>query len=64
MKRRHFLQGSLSLLATTRLMAQRTELDCDIVVAGGGVGGFAAALAGSATECAWLRKKPIGSEDN
>ncbi len=45
MKRRHFLQGSLSLLATTRLMAQRTELDCDIVVAGGGVGGFAAALA-------------------
>jgi len=45
MDRREFLQYSASLLAIPRLYAKAQELDCEIAVIGGGVGGFAAALA-------------------
>ena len=45
MDRRKFLQYSASLLAVPRLYASAPELECDIAVIGGGVGGFAAALA-------------------
>ncbi len=45
MNRRNFLQYSASLLAIPSLYAKALELDCDIAVIGGGVGGFAAALA-------------------
>src|SRR5438270_12027676 len=44
MNRRIFLQQTVSLLALPRLFAQ-AELQCDLAVIGGGVGGFAAALA-------------------
>jgi hypothetical protein len=43
--RRGFLQGAAALLAGSRLFAAGRELDCDVAVIGGGVGGFAAALA-------------------
>jgi hypothetical protein len=45
MNRRKFLQYSASLLAIPSLYARARELACDIAVIGGGVGGFAAALA-------------------
>ena len=45
MERRTFLQGAAALLAAARLNAAGGELDCDVAVIGGGVGGFAAALA-------------------
>jgi hypothetical protein len=45
MKRRKFLRYSVSLLALPSLYARAKELTCDIAVIGGGVGGFAAALA-------------------
>jgi hypothetical protein len=45
MNRRKFLQYSASLLAIPTLYAGARELACDIAVIGGGVGGFAAALA-------------------
>ena len=45
MNRRKFLQYSASLLAIPSLYAKSRELDCEIAVIGGGVGGFAAALA-------------------
>jgi FAD dependent oxidoreductase len=44
MNRRTFVQQAASLLALPRLFAQ-SELKCDVAVIGGGVGGFAAALA-------------------
>ncbi len=44
MNRRHFLRSAASLLAAAKMVSAR-ELDCDIAVIGGGVGGFAAALA-------------------
>jgi len=45
MNRRKFFQCSASLLVVPSLYAKAGELDCDIAVIGGGVGGFAAALA-------------------
>jgi hypothetical protein len=45
MNRRNFLQYSASLLAIPSLYTRARELTCDIAVIGGGVGGFAAALA-------------------
>jgi hypothetical protein len=45
MKRRKFLQYSVSLLALPSLYAKSREFNFDIAVIGGGVGGFAAALA-------------------
>ena len=45
MNRRHFLQGSLFALGAARLWAKANELACDVLVVGGGTGGFAAALA-------------------
>lgn len=44
MNRRRFLQ-SATLLAIPKLFAKAKELRCDVAVIGGGVGGFAAALA-------------------
>ena len=43
--RRHFLTGAASLLTLPRISAQTRELDCDVAVIGGSVGGFAATLA-------------------
>lgn len=46
MNRRSFIRtGAATLAATAKLFARDTELDCDVAVIGGGVGGFAAALA-------------------
>ncbi len=45
MNRRQFLQCSVSLLAIPSLYGGSKELNCDVAVIGGGVGGFAAALA-------------------
>jgi len=45
LERRSFLLGAGVLLAASRLAAAGKELDCDVAVIGGGVGGFAAALA-------------------
>jgi hypothetical protein len=45
MNRRNFLQYSASLLAIPSLYGKARELTCDVAVIGGGVGGFAAALA-------------------
>jgi hypothetical protein len=45
MNRRTFLQYSGSLIAIPSLYAKAGELECDVAVIGGGVGGFAAALA-------------------
>ena len=45
MNRRQFVKQTSSLLLLSRLKAQSRELDADILVAGGGVGGFAAAYA-------------------
>lgn len=45
MNRRTFVQSALSILAVPRAVAQSRELSCDVAVIGGGVGGFAAALA-------------------
>ncbi len=45
MNRRKFLQYSASLLAVPSLYGNARELECEIAVIGGGVGGFAAALA-------------------
>ena len=45
MNRRRFLQRSASLLVIPKLLARARELRCDVAVIGGGVGGFAAALA-------------------
>jgi hypothetical protein len=45
MNRRRFLQRSASLLAIPKMFAKAGELRCDVAVIGGGVGGFAAALA-------------------
>src|SRR5208283_479998 len=45
MHRRKFLQYSVSLLAVPSLYGNARELECEIAVIGGGVGGFAAALA-------------------
>ncbi len=45
MNRRTWLKGAAGLLGADVLRAAGTELDCDVLVAGGGVGGFAAALA-------------------
>lgn len=43
MNRRAFLLSSAA--AASRLLAKNTESDCDVLVVGGGVGGFAAAIA-------------------
>ena len=43
--RRGFLEGAGALVAWARLSAESRELDCDVAVIGGGVGGVAAALA-------------------
>jgi hypothetical protein len=45
MIRRHFLQKSLVALAAVPRRAAGKELHCDVLVVGGGTGGFAAALA-------------------
>jgi hypothetical protein len=45
MNRRNFLKSTASLAILPHLLAQRSELECDVAVIGGGVGGFAAALA-------------------
>jgi len=45
MNRRKFLQYSASLLAIPSSYGNARELECEIAVIGGGVGGFAAALA-------------------
>jgi hypothetical protein len=45
MNRRQFLQRSATLLPIPELFASARELKCDVAVIGGGVGGFAAALA-------------------
>ncbi len=45
MNRRHFLQSSASLLALRRVLGNPAELECDVAIIGGGVGGTAAALA-------------------
>ena len=45
MNRRTFLECSASLLAIPRAWADARELACDVAVIGGGVGGFAGALA-------------------
>ena len=45
MNRRVFLQYSASLLAISKAWANARELWCDVAVIGGGVGGFAGALA-------------------
>jgi hypothetical protein len=45
MNRRKFFQCSASLLAIPSLHAKAPDLECEIAVIGGGVGGFAAALA-------------------
>jgi len=46
MDRRQFLHQSLSVIAASQLRAKESELNCDLLIVGGGVGGFAAALAG------------------
>ena len=43
--RRDFLRGASALFALAPSLTAARELDCDIAVIGGGVGGFAAALA-------------------
>lgn len=43
--RRDFLRMAPPFLALPRLIAQSSELSCDVAVIGGGTGGFAAALA-------------------
>ncbi len=45
MNRRQFLQRSAALTIAWQLNSKPGEMQCDILVAGGGVGGFAAALA-------------------
>lgn len=45
MDRRRFLCQSFSSLLASQLAAKDSELKCDVLVIGGGVGGFAAALA-------------------
>jgi hypothetical protein len=45
MTRRSLLSRAASLLALPALRAQSNEFNCDVAVIGGGVGGFAAALA-------------------
>lgn len=45
MNRRSFFLNAAGLLALHDAFANERELDCDILVVGGGVGGFAAALA-------------------
>lgn len=45
MNRRHFLQSSLLAVTAASAFAKSSELNCDVLVAGGGTGGFAAALA-------------------
>ena len=45
MNRRHFIQSSAIALAAGRGWAKSGELSCDVLVTGGGTGGFAAALA-------------------
>ncbi|MBV9033141.1 MAG: FAD-dependent oxidoreductase, partial [Acidobacteriaceae bacterium] len=45
MNRRQFLRQSLSTFAASQLKAKGSELNCDVLIVGGGVGGFAAALA-------------------
>ncbi|HEY3837680.1 MAG TPA: FAD-dependent oxidoreductase [Bryobacteraceae bacterium] len=45
LNRRDFLQGAGALLALKPALAAAKEFDCDVAVIGGGVGGFAAALA-------------------
>ncbi len=44
MNRRGFLNLTPSLLGLPRLLAQSTEISCDVAVIGAGTGGFAAAL--------------------
>ena len=43
--RRTWIKGAAALLGAAALEAAGSELDCDVLVVGGGVGGFAAALA-------------------
>jgi len=43
--RRQFLRQSIALLAIPSQFARARELECEIAVIGGGVGGYAAALA-------------------
>jgi hypothetical protein len=45
LNRRVFLKSAASFAALTQTWAQARELDCDVAVIGGGVGGVAAALA-------------------
>jgi hypothetical protein len=45
MNRRTFLQYPVSLLAIPKMHAKARDLECEIAVMGGGVGGYAAALA-------------------
>ena len=45
MNRRTFVKQTASLIVFSRLSAQSREFDCDVLVVGGGVGGFAAAYA-------------------
>src|ERR1700748_3175634 len=45
LNRRLLMQAAGSLLVLPRLSALSKELHCDVAVIGGGVGGFAAALA-------------------
>lgn len=45
MNRRHFIQSSALVLAASRAWARNRELSCDVLVVGGGTGGYAAALA-------------------
>ena len=47
MNRRQFLaaSGAGIVLPLPKLLAKGNEINCDVLVAGGGVGGFAAALA-------------------
>ncbi len=45
MDRRGFLKQAGAWLAASRLLAAGSDRDCDVAVIGGGVGGFAAALA-------------------
>jgi NADPH-dependent 2,4-dienoyl-CoA reductase/sulfur reductase-like enzyme len=43
--RRRFFASAAPLLVLPRVFARSSELACDVAVIGGGVGGFAAALA-------------------
>lgn len=45
MNRRTFLQRSAALTAAVGMKLNAAEMNCDVLVVGGGVGGFAAALA-------------------